>query len=65
LLVNVAAVVWGAVLVVNVGWPRERLYGSEWYHRFGAPLYTAGLAAAGVVVYRTLRPAPDRGEGLR
>jgi len=59
---SAAAVVWGNVLIVNVGWPRERLYGTEWYQRFGAPLYTAALLVAGVVVYRTLQPARENGE---
>lgn len=56
-VVNALAVVWGIVLIVNIGWPRERLYGPEWYQKYGAPLYTAGLVLAGVVVYRGLRRA--------
>ena len=60
--VNAVAVVWGVALIVNIGWPRERLYGGEWYQLYGAPLYTAGLLAAGAVAYRVLRPAPARGE---
>lgn len=52
--VNAAAVVWGVVLIVNIGWPRERLYGSEWYQLYSAPLFTAALVLAGVVVYRVL-----------
>lgn len=53
--VNALAVVWGVVLIVNVGWPRERLYGSEWYELYGAPLYSGVLLAAGAVVYRAVR----------
>jgi urea carboxylase system permease len=53
--VNVLAVVWGVVLIVNIGWPRERLYGSEWYERYGALLYSAVLLVAGAVVYRVMR----------
>jgi hypothetical protein len=53
--VNALAVVWGIVLIVNIGWPRERLYGSEWYERYGAPLYSAVLLVAGAVVYRVMR----------
>jgi urea carboxylase system permease len=52
---NVAAVVWGLALIVNIGWPRERLYGSEWYERYGAILYTGALLVAGAVVYRVIR----------
>ena len=50
--VNLVAVVWGLALIVNIGWPREQLYGADWYLRFGAPLATAGLLLAGAVVYR-------------
>lgn len=53
--VNVLAVVWGVVLIANIGWPREQLYGSEWYQRYGALLYTAALLGAGAVVYRAVR----------
>lgn len=53
--VNAAAVAWGVALVVNIGWPRERLYGSGWYERYGALLYTGGLLAAGAVVHRAAR----------
>jgi amino acid transporter len=50
-LVNGLAVVWGVLLVVNIAWPRERLYGPEWYQRFGAVIFTAALLVAGVAVY--------------
>lgn len=59
---SAAAVVWGIVLIVNVSWPREQLYGAEWYLRFGAPLYTGVLLLAGVVVYLMLRPSRENGE---
>jgi amino acid transporter len=54
--VNAAAVVWGLALILNVGWPRERLYGSEWYERYGALLYSGALLIAGAAVYRMMRP---------
>jgi hypothetical protein len=53
--VNALAVVWGCALIVNIGWPRERLYGAEWYERYGALLYTGALLAAGAAVYRVVR----------
>ena len=55
LLVNAAAVVWGVALFVNIGWPRERLYGPAWYERHGALLFSGVLLAAGAVVYRVVR----------
>ncbi|QEL20960.1 APC family permease [Limnoglobus roseus] len=53
--VNVLAVGWGFALILNIGWPREQLYGSEWYERYGAVLYSGVLLVAGVVVYRVVR----------
>ena len=53
--VNLLAVAWGAALIVNIGWPREQLYGSEWHERYGAVLYTVALLIAGGVVYRGVR----------
>jgi urea carboxylase system permease len=53
--INALAVVWGVVLIVNIGWPRERLYGPEWYERYGALLYSGVLLVAGAVVYRVVR----------
>jgi amino acid transporter len=61
--VNAVAVAWSVALLVNISWPRARLYGDEWYQLYGAPLYTAGLLAAGVVAYRVLWPG--RGEVAR
>jgi amino acid transporter len=36
LLVNVIAVVYGAVIAFEIAWPRAAVYGSKWYFRFGA-----------------------------
>lgn len=54
---NLVAVVWGAGLIVNVGWPRASLYGEAWYQQYAAPLLTAGLLLAGGLVYAIERPA--------
>lgn len=54
--VNLLAVGWGVLLVVNIGWPRARFYGEAWYERFGAPLYTAVLLTLGLVVFAVIRP---------
>lgn len=56
LLANAVAVVWGVLLIVNIGWPRERLYGAGWAQQYGAPLYTGVLLVVGVGVYAWLRP---------
>jgi len=51
LAINFLATAWCVFTVVNVGWPREDVYGNEWYHRYGALLYTGGLVMAGGVYY--------------
>jgi urea carboxylase system permease len=47
--VNIAAVVWGTAVVVNIGWPRPEIYGTTWYWRYSAWFYTAALVAAGTL----------------
>jgi urea carboxylase system permease len=49
--INLVAAIWCLVTVVNVGWPRPEVYGSAWYNRFGALLYTAGLIGIGGLYY--------------
>ncbi|MBX9627277.1 MAG: APC family permease [Gemmataceae bacterium] len=56
-LANFVAVVWGAALIVNVGWPRASLYGEAWYQQYAAPILTAGLLLAGGLVYWLVWPA--------
>lgn len=51
LVVNLLAVIWGVLIVVNVGWPRPEIYGTSWYRRFSAPLATFALIAVGGVYY--------------
>jgi urea carboxylase system permease len=47
LAVNIAAVLWGVFVVINVGWPRPAIYGSHPWGRFAALLATLGLVGAG------------------
>jgi urea carboxylase system permease len=72
--VNVLAVLWGLITAVNMGWPREDVYGTVWYQRYAALLFTAVLFAAGGLYYLfvqqhkeraklTLEPLPTTGEG--
>lgn len=62
LVVNAVAVVWGMVLIVNIGWPRERLYGVGWYKQYGAVLYTVVMLAIGVAVYAWVQQSAKRDE---
>jgi urea carboxylase system permease len=56
--VNFAAVVWGAMVVVNIGWPRPEVYGDGWLGRYGAAPATAAMLAAGVLYDRVFRRHP-------
>jgi urea carboxylase system permease len=47
--VNVLAVIWGILIVGNIGWPRAEVYGDVWYRRFAAPLATLAMLGAGLV----------------
>lgn len=56
--VNVAAVVWGVFMVVNMGWPRAAVYdpsGTHWYLRWFAPLLVALMLAIGALLYGVRR----------
>lgn len=53
--INLAAVVWGFLVVLNIGWPRQEIYGTIWYRRYGALLATALLFLVGSLFYRLVR----------
>jgi urea carboxylase system permease len=59
-LVNAVAVVWGVLLIVNIGWPRTQLYGEKWYQQYAAPLYTGALLVTGLVAFAVVRPDRHR-----
>ncbi len=60
--INTLAVLWAALTVINMGWPREEVYGSLWYERYAALIGTAGLLIGGALYYRWVRRAagPDK-----
>jgi urea carboxylase system permease len=60
--INVIAVVWSVILIVNIGWPRARFYGDEWFQQYAAPLFTGLLLLIGVGVFALVRPH-RRGRG--
>jgi urea carboxylase system permease len=47
--VNVLAVIWGVLIVGNIGWPRAEVYGEVWYRRFAAPLATLAMLGLGLI----------------
>jgi urea carboxylase system permease len=52
--INIAAVLWGSLVVINVGWPRPEIYGTGQWGRFAAPLATLILIASGGVYFLLL-----------
>ena len=62
--VNAAAVLWSVFMILNIGWPREAVYGAEWQHRFAPLILTSmlvaiALVASGLVQRRTAAILPD------
>lgn len=53
--INLAAVFWGFVIVVNTGWPRAEVYGGAFLQRHLAPLGSLGLLAIGGLYYHLVK----------
>ena len=49
--VNLLAVVWGVLMIVNLAWPRPEVYGEAWYQQYGALVFTTFLVAGGAAYY--------------
>jgi urea carboxylase system permease len=53
--VNIAAVLYGALVVVNIGWPRDVIYNAvppaHWYWKYAAPLFVAIVIGVGTLYY--------------
>ena len=61
LAVNLFAVAYGVVMMVNIAWPRQAVYdpaGTSWVLQYLALLFVAALVVVGAAVYRALRGAP-------
>jgi amino acid transporter len=50
--INVAAVAYGALMAINIGWPRNEIYGAGNY-MWGGLLFVAVAIAVGAVYYLT------------
>jgi hypothetical protein len=53
--VNLVAVLYGGLMVVNMAWPRAAVYdpaGGHWYLQFFALLFVAAVLAVGALVTR-------------
>jgi urea carboxylase system permease len=54
IVVNVLAVLWGLVMVINLGWPRSAVFdpaGGNWYLKWFAELFLAGALVVGALAY--------------
>jgi hypothetical protein len=49
--VNIVAVAWGALMAINLAWPREAIYGSPWYNTWGAFVYIGVILGTGLAWY--------------
>jgi urea carboxylase system permease len=53
--VNVAAVLWGSAMALNLAWPRAEIYNASepfhWYLRWGAFVFIGVIAGAGLAYY--------------
>jgi len=53
--INIAAVLWGSFVVINVGWPRHEIYGAGRWEQFAAPFATLILIASGSFYFLLLQ----------
>ncbi|MGH2918829.1 MAG: amino acid permease [Solirubrobacteraceae bacterium] len=56
--VNILAVVYGAAMMVNIGWPRAAVYdpeGGNWYLQYFALIFATGSFVIGVLAYLRYR----------
>jgi urea carboxylase system permease len=51
MLVNCIAVLFGAVMTVNLMWPRAAFYGPAWYQQYIAVIFVPAVALLGAVYY--------------
>jgi amino acid transporter len=49
--VNLAAVIWSTLVILNLGWPRASPAGTPWYRQYGALVLTGALVAVGGTYY--------------
>ncbi len=54
-IINLIAVVYGALVAFNIAWPREEVYGSPWYFTWGAYIFIGGSFIIGSIYYFTVQ----------
>jgi len=61
--INIVAVVFGAFLMVDAGWPRAAVYdlaGGHWYLQYLAPLFITAALGVGALAYHTMQRQQQR-----
>jgi len=49
--VNIVAVIFGAVMTINLAWPRAEFYGTAWYQQYAAVIFVPATALVGAIYY--------------
>jgi hypothetical protein len=49
--INLVAVVWGATMAVNLGWPRAAFFGPAWYQQYVAVFMIPAVIVVGAAYY--------------
>jgi hypothetical protein len=49
--INVIAVIFQTLIVINLAWPRAAVYGVAWYYKWGAFVFVGGIALIGGIYY--------------
>jgi urea carboxylase system permease len=57
--VNIAAVLYGALVTINIAWPRNAIYNvvghPHWYWQWAAPIFIAAVVIIGTIYYFTVQ----------
>jgi urea carboxylase system permease len=51
IVVNTVAVVYGAIVAINIAWPRAEVYGTKWYFKWAAVEFIGLSIVVGLVYY--------------
>jgi amino acid transporter len=49
--VNIIAIVWGTVMAINLGWPRAKVFGTDWYLQYAPELFLGAAIVLGAIAY--------------
>jgi amino acid transporter len=59
MVVNIVAVIYGGVMLVNLAWPRAEFYGTEWYQQYAVVIFVPVLIVAGLCYRAATRNRAD------